>query len=541
MKYNSVRIEVYHTECVSAPYLYSWRDISQYINDDQPITFSRGIMGNKLQDRTARPGVLSFLIKEQKIPCVFYPLFDSPTSETIIKIGMLIRVVFEHDGISYVKFFGKIIDINPPRDNLYKTDVTVICRDYLAEINKALQTPSITLDKTAAEVVEDVLSGLGITLGSDQAEYNVCATTFDTVFDTVSSKQNALSEISKAIIGELGYFYLKGSRNVSDELNSTDTFPTEGNFVLTVDGRNTREGRAYRTIPVGNDVVGNLLQEDGDFLLQENGGEILLDETEEAELFDDVINIDHVVTDKIINHVYVQVYPREYSGSTEVLFSMTNTPKIVTGETLEMTVKYKDPDNKAKSITARSAIVPVASTDYTANAERDGSGADLTANLAVTAVYNAADINYMLENTGGTDLYITKLQARGQGILFYESLTAESENAGSVALYGEIDERVNMKYRSDIVEAQEIADAIITNLAGLTRQVNGLTIRANDSSRNLFMAMFLEIGDPVKIPLPDNDFIQTDYKFYINGLSFTGRRGVWDVTYIPASCEVVEI
>lgn len=517
MKYDEFRIEI-STDAST------WTDISAYVDDGSVISFSRGIQGNSVVDRTAQPGTISFTVLDRT------GAFDPINTSAIISAGTHLRVVQVFEGIERVQWYGRVRGITPRQDVLYRNraQVTGVCK--LEELNRPLLTPLITTNKTADEVVDEILDDLNITLTETQKQYGTMTQTFPSVFDTARSKQNALGEISKAILSELGYFYLRGSRSLDD------------GFAVTVDGRNTREGRSYINIPAGKDQSGFLLKEDGDFLLKEDGGKIILNQAQQFTGFSEFGTVSLSYGKNIVNECIVTVYPRTYSEVATVLFSLASTPGIDAGETLEMTARYADPTQEAQSITARSTITPVAVTDYTANAERDGSGADMTASLSVTANFTASEIKYTLINTHSTDtLYITKLQARGEGIFFYGSVNLIASDSASQSANGYKPLTINLKYLDDVATGQAIASAVVASAKDIFQEVDWFEINANASSQNLYACMFLDIGDPILIPVLDASGAAATVKSYINAVSWSGNRGNWNVRYTCASQEVTEI
>ena len=512
-RYDTIKIEIDNS---------GWTDISNYVALDYGISWYRGINGNGVINRIARPGNISFTLHDST------GQFDPFNSSTVLSSGTNVRFYIEHDGIGRVLWYGKIRNVTPPRkDNLFQvfSQVNGVCE--VDEFNRPLETPTITTNKTASQVVDEIISDLGMTVTASQKEYGTMAKTFVSVFDTAKSKQNAVGEITKAVMSELGFFYVKGTRSTTD------------NFIITVDGRNTREGRSFIYIPKEVVDSGFLLKEDGDFLLKEDGWKIVLDEKEEFSAFGKLKNKTLSYGKNIINDIFVTVYPRDYASATQVIFSLTNTPKIAAGETLEILVRYRDPDQEAQSISARSTITPVATTDYTANSQDDGGGSDLTANLDVTAVYNAAEIKYTLENTGGTDLYVTKLQARGEGIYFYGNIKLQAQDATSQANNGYKSLSLNLKYLDDANEGQAIANAIIAKTKDVFQDVEWIEVEPN--AGNLFPCMFLDIGDPINIPIMNASGTIENRKFYINGISWSGKPGAWLVRYDVISQEVTEI
>lgn len=512
--YDDVRIEVESGG--------GWMDISAYVDSEQAISFTRGIQGNSITDRTARVGSLSFTALDKS------GLFDPISASKVLQNGTPVRIVFAYEGIERVMWYGAIDAVQPRQDNLYLRRARISAKCVLEQYNRPVTT-LITTQKTASDVVDEINTVLGMTLSDGQKKYGVMSKTFPTVFDTVKQNQNGLSEISKAVLSELGYFYARGTRSLS------------ANFVLTVDGRETRSGYSFIHIPKGKDQSGYLLTETGGWLLQENGAPLILDEVEEMRGFDALAAASLTYGKNIVNDCIVTVYPRKYSASTVVIFSLENPISIEPDETIEMVVRYRDPDQLAQSITARSTILPESGVDTLANDEDDGSGADRTSDLAVTAVYSAADIAYTLQNAGATRLYVTKLQARGQGIFFYASLTARSQDTASQAANGYRLLQLNLRYLEEVTEAAAIAETIVTHAKDVFQEVEAIEVFANASSQTLFGAMFLDIGDPIEVPVLDAAGSAAVVKHFINGMSWTGQNGYWHVRYTCAPQEVVEL
>jgi hypothetical protein len=512
--YEDVRIEILNEG--------SWLDISSAVDSEQMISFSRGIMGNSVTDRTARVGSMTFVVLDQS------GTFDPINTAKVLQNGTEVRIVFRHEGIERVLWYGAVDEVFPRQDGLFLNRARISAKCVLDQFNRPVTT-LITTNKTTSEVVAEISAILGMALSDDQQKFGVMSKIFPTVFDTVKQNQNGLSEISKAVMSELGYFYARGTRDLA------------ANFVLTIDGKTSRSGYDFINIPKGADESEYLEAEDGTYILQENGERILLDEVEEMRAFDELRAVGLGYGKNIINECLVTVYPRKVSPSTVVLFAIENALSIDAGETLEMVVRYRDPDQEAQSITARTTILPESGIDFEANAADDRSGADLTASLTVTAVYSAADIAYTLQNTGAVKLYVTKLQARGQGIFFYSSLTARSQDTASQAANGYRLLQLNLRYLEDVSEAALIAETIVAKAKDIFQEVETIDVYANASSQTLFGALFLDIGDPIEVPVLDSSGASAMLKHYINGVSWSGQNGYWHVRYQCAPKEVVEL
>lgn len=111
------------------------------------------------------------------------------------------------------------------------------------------------------------------------------------------------------------------------------------------------------------------------------------------------------------NIVGIQSHPKVLQA-LQVIWTLNEKPLISAGEsyTVWSTYTYNDIDTPAIDV-----VDPLASTDYTCNAQEDGGGADLTGNFTRTFTDFGETSKTVLTN-GGAAAYLTLLQIRGKPI-----------------------------------------------------------------------------------------------------------------------------
>lgn len=136
-----------------------------------------------------------------------------------------------------------------------------------------------------------------------------------------------------------------------------------------------------------------------------------------------VIRQEHILKDIVLpqpwefqrNIVKIAVQPRVTQSSQDI-WTLNDTPSISAGETIYIWAKYTY-DNQ--SVPATDVIAPVVTTDYTANAQADGAGADKTADITVSltaANIFAEDAKIAITNNDAATVYLTLLKLRGKPI-----------------------------------------------------------------------------------------------------------------------------
>lgn len=165
----------------------------------------------------------------------------------------------------------------------------------------------------------------------------------------------------------------------------------------------------------------------------------------------------------LCNSLDLTVFPRTVGTPGSELARNGSPIRLRAGESKQLTLRYRDPDYPDGTCSATTIITPVASNDYTANAEQDGSGADMTSSITVSAENrtSAAYINivYNVPASNSTpDVYVTLLKVRGTPITARQPIILTSKDAPSIKEYGLAAEARTISGVDDLELAQSYAD-----------------------------------------------------------------------------------
>ena len=120
-------------------------------------------------------------------------------------------------------------------------------------------------------------------------------------------------------------------------------------------------------------------------------------------------------------------------GALAVLWSLSLKPVIAPGQTLAL---WATPSSSEGAVGVDAWTTPEATTDYTANTAEDGSGTDLTGNLAVTVSKFATAMKMEIKNNGAVNACLTKLDARGTPVIANDPIPVSRDNEVSQGKYG---------------------------------------------------------------------------------------------------------
>jgi hypothetical protein len=480
-----------------------WDDITPDVVGSQKIQY--GIMGNGHTDRVAGSGSLQFKMRNDA-GCLggmagYYSPFVTG-SKAGWEPGIPVRLRICYQGASFTKFYGRIRSINPDSGTFGRQRVTVTVLDWMEyAASHPLYLPTIDNNKRIDEIVPILIAD--IPHPPLNTEYNLGNQSFVQIFDTVKGSTRVMAEMAKIALSELGYIYIKRDQDDGE--------------TLVVEGRYTRNADSTLTpVPISDDFAGRVLQEDADYLLQENGARLILSELEDLDFVDSMTSLSVNYGDNIANQVRIRVYPRETDSSPVVLFSLNSPITLSAGETKTgIRGTYRDPSGGTSRVAGKSMAVPVATTDYQMFSNFDGTGTDLTANLSVTANYGAADVYYTLENTGGSAGYVTKLQARGLGIYIYDPVEYIVEDTDSINIHGVRTLDLDMKYETDPSAVVDVASIILNQDKDARAIASEVSFFANYDDQLMRGFLFLDIGDLIHIRESQTGI---DSYFYIQGV-----------------------
>lgn len=122
------------------------------------------------------------------------------------------------------------------------------------------------------------------------------------------------------------------------------------------------------------------------------------------------------------NVTRVKVHPRIAAASGVIYTLVSNTPVIQPGAANALVI-WATYTYNGTQVPATAIVNPVATTDYTANTQSNGSGTDKTAQIAVTVTDFGDTCKIVVQNNDASSVYLTKLQLRGQAL--YEPNTSD--------------------------------------------------------------------------------------------------------------------
>lgn len=487
----------------------TWTDVSADVL--APSVVNQGVLSSDPLQRVANSGTMTFMLNNSAANSAGLLGYYSPSHANCrsgFDVGLPVRITFEYDGRAKQKFVGRIpangIAVYPGELGTRKVGVTV--NDWMDLAAKyEIYLPEFTTNKTMDQVMALLVADMPVQPGA--TSYETGEYTFPAVFDLVQPKTRLMQEFTALAVSEMGYIYITHDWSNAEILKS--------------EGKSHRFDQPLLTeLIINTEDSGYLLAEDGSFLLAEDEGKIKLDELRSSwAVAETHMAMTTTYNNYFTNRVTAKVYPRQEDTSNQILFALQKPLSLDAGETRDdYNVTFKDPTGGSAKITSRAMVDPVEDTDYTMNSLADGTGTDLTEDLTVTVVYGTNGASYTLTNTGSTDGYITKLQARGKGIYTYDAIEYMSSDTVSEAVMGVYNKTLDLKYQDDANVAQEFADYIRYNYDGVGTVPETVTIAANLSDLHMWAFLQLEIGDGVYVSETVTGL--ADYCI-INGYSFT--------------------
>lgn len=481
-------------------YLYlasAWVDITGYVISDFVADWGNPESGPL--DRLANSGTLSCVLRNNTRE------FSPGRAEcmTGFEIGVPAKLVISYDGNDH-EWYGKVDAIDPRPGLVINSG---ICNLSIADwLNQAAIYPlsdlDIAYDQTADQAVTEILSHMPIAPLSTSLDAGIAV--LPATFDSITDNTTAYAEFMKLALSEMGYIYVRHDQPEGERLVFENMFH-----------RNSLEKVILTRL---------LVTEDGDYITTEDGKYIAIDEP--------VYQFDNSMLDlepdygTVINRVKVTAYPKAIDPVTtdaptdygrKVLYNLPSPMMIGSRQTLTFRGNYTDPTGAGRRCNADpdTMVSPVAATDYIAKANKDGSGATLTANLTVTAVYDVAGVTYTVSNSATLTTWITKLQARGYGIYSYNPIDYTANSTASQAKFGIKSITINQAYQRDLTYGQLFAESILDDYKQPHTRARSITFWANRSAYAMDAALSRDVGDLVQVMEQQTG---VDGYFYITGV-----------------------
>lgn len=229
-------------------------------------------------------------------------------------------------------------------------------------------------------------------------------------------------------------------------------------------------------IPKGakaGDIIKELAQSEGGEFYQNELGDILFRKFGNLELNTVEISEENVLSeeirysDKMYNHVTVKAQPRVVLAE-QTIYEATNAIEVPTGES-SFFITLENPLSTLST--------PSATTNWTANSARDGSGSNVTASVDITLTNFTDTVKVNVDNTSGAVAYLQTLLIEGEPAVVEKVIEEVVEDTASQAEYGVLPLVIENSYITDSDWANTYAQNIVDNYTP-TREELTLTIPA---------------------------------------------------------------
>ena len=469
----------------------SWFDISTDVLKN--LKWRNGITGVGPLDRIAHTGTLSFDLRNDDLNSGAALGYYSPDHAAVrsgFDVGADVRFKMVYSGSTRYKWAGEISDITPVPGQYGARTSHVNAVDWFDIAGKAKVSLQDVLFNTRADegisTLIEAMSNLPIASSLATGQDS-----FPTIFDSSRDESTAITtELSRLVMSELGFLYIKGNSASGGELVFED--------------RHTRAKYGAAAASMGNACL-------------------------------TFFNVERS-TRNIFNKVKAEVNPREIDTAASVLFTLQSTPLVAQSGSIIIEGRYTDPIQRGTLRIGGTSMVDSASdVDFKMWTASDGSGTDLTGTFSVTTCYGGNTVRYEISNDGIQAGYITLLQARGIAIAIREPSISEKLDQSSIDTYGESVLKINMPYQEDALIADDAATALLSSWKSPVSMGKKAEFIANTSDDLMSNALLYEPGDKITI-IEAVTGIDLDY--FINGIEFSiDKNELLKVSWIltPAS------
>lgn len=301
----------------------AWTSISADVLSNSVVSGTTGIPSNREKERIARPGSLSFTLKNNTGK--YAP--GSGAAHADWKKGTPIKAEFTSPKVK-TKFIGYINKINLSYE--YNDDrASVTALDWLYYASQLpLDIPALQTNQRGDQIITTILGFSPIQPTATNLQTG--SQTFPYAFHDNTIKTTAFAEMSKVASSEWGFVYIAQ--------NGTLTFEAYG-------GREATQN----IVDVINSVSGNLLKEDGFYLLQEDGFKIVLESYNVVPTNATVTSLTDInleYGERMVNRANAEVYPYQ-PGVDAVLVYKHEQPQLVpAGGSTSFRVQFTDKDSR---------------------------------------------------------------------------------------------------------------------------------------------------------------------------------------------------
>lgn len=536
--FTAIKIEAYINS--------AWADLTPDVQTNPaPRVSGMGYSSHNFDDVVGDPATFTFSL-DNSAACSGGVLgYYSPQGinrRTGWGVAVPVRLYFQYDGYTVYKFYGYIDNdgITVETGRYAGRKVHVRASNWLkwaAEQNLALMEykTNMRIDQGVYEVLNKC-SRQPLTVRYSQGDL-----TFPTLFDGMRPDTKAISELQKLAISELGRIYISGGEASGEILHIKNK-----DWITDL---SVGDLAALNFVPTEtSQLTDKLLMETGDEILEEGGGSILLDRSQQmlfyvsdgAGSYNEVNLRDVQVSygKYMFNRARVTAYPRTVDAAVGVLWNSEEYITLAAGESITIRGQYRNNTNPIIKANGIEMVTPVITTDYLMFANSDGTGTNRSADLVVAASFGTAEVELTLTNNNAATSYVTFLQVRGKGVYLNDPTEKVYNSTTYTSTFGIIPKEFDFPYVANMQDLFTFASksdgtmfsgGIFTGYDKPLLYVDSVKIIANVSQLGMMSFLF---GEPGKQMLM--------FEKVTNGGSDGGYGTVWGTMYIRGySFEIV--
>jgi hypothetical protein len=422
------------------------------------LRFRRGMMAGGPLDRVAATGTLEYSLQNDSRNSGGLVGYYSPghaNCRTGWTFGIPVRVVFTYISTDYPLWRGRVRTISPDPGTFGLRRVHVTAQDAMGDIaGSVIREIAPQLNKTEVELLQAIIAALHADAQPPATSYDDALDAYPFALDNAGSGASAVALATDVMNSAVGYLFGKNDGTVRYTNRQTWVSATSSSTLTE------------------SDIV-----------------EELVVPSSRANVY---------------NEVRVTAHPKAVDDTSDtVLWSSDSIIVVPQSATTTIWATYSDPDNANQLIGATDVQpVPVANTDYMANAAPTGLGTDLTADVTIAVTGFASTAKIEITNASATNAYLVNasgepfLQIKGRGVYDFAPITAESYTA---AAYADRTLTVDMPYQDDGNIAQGVADLLKSQWQSTTRKVESLQINPHKSNGLMLAALQREIGERITV------------------------------------------
>ena len=201
----------------------------------------------------------------------------------------------------------------------------------------------------------------------------------------------------------------------------------------------------------------------------------------------------------------------------------STSPAISAGQTLNFWAQYPNPASAVEAVGVDAWTTPASGVDYLANAQADGGGANLTADISIAATKFDKAMKLAVTNGGAGTAYLTVFRARGTAVIEKDTAPIIDEDTASQGKYGKRHYPAPAKFIPSTASARDYAGMIRT-IYGSPIPFLTIGFPANRSTAHLSEAQVRDVSDRVTITATGDASLGINEDFYVEAIHHSVKR-----------------